>query len=98
MRALLSACLLFLCTAGLAAKEPTLQEARLRWLKGNYAEALDLYKELVANQKTRVEAALGISRCLESEGEYDKALESIDVLLKDQAREPRLQGRRAEVL
>src|SRR5438876_3271719 len=98
MRASLSACLLFLCTAGLAAKEPSLQEARLRWLKGNYAEALDLYKELVGNDKSRVEATLGISRCLESEGEYDKALDAIDALLKDQPREARLLARRAELL
>jgi tetratricopeptide (TPR) repeat protein len=98
MRATLSTCLLFLCTAGLTAKEPTLQEARLRWLKGNYAEALDLYKELAEKEKTRVDAALGISRCLQSEGEYDKALDTIDALLKDQPPAPRLLARRAELL
>src|SRR6266851_5074566 len=64
MRASLSACLLFLCTAGLAAKEPSLQEARVRWLKGD----------------------------------YDKALEAIDTLLQDRAREQRLLARRAVLL
>src|SRR5262249_57218275 len=82
MRATLSVCLLVFCAAGLAAKEPTLQEARLRWLKGNYAEALDLFKELAGNDKSRVEATLGISRCHQSEGEYEKSLEVIDTLLK----------------
>src|SRR5207247_10312319 len=98
MRASLSTCLLFLCTAGLAAKEPTLQEARLRWLKGNYAEALELYKELASNDKSRVEATLGISRCYQSEGGYDKSLEVLDALLKDRTREPRLLARLAELL
>ncbi|HKB39450.1 MAG TPA: hypothetical protein VKD72_23640, partial [Gemmataceae bacterium] len=41
------------------------------------------YKELAGNDKLRVEATLGISQCLQSEGEYDKALEVIEALLKD---------------
>src|SRR6266542_4320541 len=98
MRASLSACLVFLCAAGLVAKEPTLKEARLRWLKGNYAEALEGYKELANDDKSRVEATLGMSHCLQSEGEYDKSLDVIDTLLKDRPREPRLLARRAELL
>jgi len=98
MRAALSACLVFLCTASLAAKEPTLKDARLRWLKGNYAEALDDYKDLARDDKSRVEATLGISHCHQSEGEYDKSLAVIDTLLKDRPRESRLLARRAELL
>ena len=36
-----------------AADAPTLQDARLRWLKGNYEEALSLYEDLAKDPKTQ---------------------------------------------
>ena len=79
MRLSTSACLVLLYTAGLSrAGEATLKDARERWLRGNYAEALDKYKALLKDDKSRAEAAIGVSRCLQSEGEYDRALEAVE--------------------
>src|SRR5207248_1210974 len=43
-------------------------------------------------------AALGLSRVLETQGEYDKALDAVDAALKDNARDVNLLARRAELL
>lgn len=99
MKPFATACLALLCAAGSSVgREPTLKEARERWLRGNYAEALDKYKSLLEDNKTRAEAAIGVSRCLQSEGEYDKALEAIEAALKDRTRDARLLARQAELL
>ena len=99
MRFSASACLVLLCTAGLSsAGEVTLKDARERWLHGNYAEALDKYKALLKDDKSRVEAAIGVSRCLQSEGEYDQALEAVESALKDKTKDVRLLARQAELL
>src|SRR5215218_7241862 len=90
MRALLGFWLVVACVAQAA----TLKEARTRWLKGNYEEAQELYEELVKDPKLKSGASIGLSRTLESQGQYDKAL---DVLDKD-AKDADVQARRAEVL
>jgi tetratricopeptide (TPR) repeat protein len=81
-----------------AADEPTLKEARQRWLKGNYNEARAHYEKLAKNAKDAIPATIGLSRVLRSQGEYDKALDTIDALLKDKPKEADLQARRAELL
>ena len=53
---------------------------------------------LLKDDKTRVEAAIGVSRCLQSEGEYDQALETVETALKDRTKEARLLARQAELL
>jgi len=67
----LSAALLVVAFAGaaVAADAPTLHDARLRWLKGNYEEALSLYEDLAKDPKTRTDAVVGQSRTLESVGD-----------------------------
>lgn len=99
MKSLLGACFLVLAAPALVgAAGPTLKEARQRWLHGNYEEARSLYEELARDAKTRVLATVGLSRALESKGEYDKALEVIDAALKDAPKEADLHARRAELL
>jgi tetratricopeptide (TPR) repeat protein len=92
------ACSLLLLTPVLAcAQGPTLQEARQRWLHGNYAEAAALYETLAKDAGQSIPAALGLSRVLQSQGEHDKALSAIEAALAQQAN-PDLQARRAEIL
>ncbi|HEY7153709.1 MAG TPA: tetratricopeptide repeat protein [Gemmataceae bacterium] len=80
------------------AAEPTLKEARERWLHGNYGEAREQYEALAKDAKLRPVAVVGLSRTLESEGEYDKALAVVESALKDSPKDAGLLARRAEVL
>jgi tetratricopeptide (TPR) repeat protein len=81
-----------------AADAPSLKDARLRWLKGDYEEASSLYEDLAKEPKPRTEAVVGRSRALESVGEYDKALDAVEAALKDAPKEPALLARQAELL
>lgn len=95
----LSAALLTLAVAALApAQEASLKEARERWLRGNYEEARETYLEAGKDARQRDAAAIGVSRCYQSIGEYEKALEAIDAALKDSAKNADLHARRAELL
>ena len=76
----------------------TLKEARETWLKGNYAEAQEIYNALLKDAKLRAPASIGLSKALVSEGEYDKALGVIDAALKDAPKNLDLLARRAELL
>jgi len=100
MKAHLAACLLLVGLTATAAAEPTLKDARERWLKGNYAEAQELYEDLakVKEPGPRAAAVVGLSLALESQGEYDKALEVVESAVKGLAKEVALQARRAELL
>jgi tetratricopeptide (TPR) repeat protein len=99
MKHTLSAALLVLgAAAGAAAAAPSLDDARTRWLKGNYDEAAEQYTELAKDAKLKAEATVGLSRALQSQGEYDKALAVVDDALKDAAKDAQLLARRAEVL
>ncbi len=99
MRYLLGALALFLTLPSLVrADGPTLQEARQRWLRGNYEEAVELYTDLAKDTKNRVPATVGLSRALQSKGEYDRALDVLDATLKDSPKDADLSARRAEVL
>jgi cellulose synthase operon protein C len=80
------------------AAPPTLQEARERWLRGNYGEAREMFEMLAKDAKPRAAATIGLSRTLESEGEYDKALAVVEAALKDSPKEADLLARQADVL
>jgi tetratricopeptide (TPR) repeat protein len=95
----LLACLVALSFIPLAtAAEPTLKEARVRWLHGNYGEAREQYEALTKDAKLCPAATVGLSRALESEGEYDKALEVVEAALKDAPKDAGMLARQAEVL
>src|SRR4051794_37074700 len=95
----LCACLLALNAVSLShADGPTLQEARLRLLRGNYEEAREQYAALAKEPKHQVAATVGLSRAWRSEGEYDKALAALDAALKDHPKEADLLAGRAEIL
>lgn len=96
-KALIAAAILVLLAPSLRAGG-TLKEARDTWLKGNYAEAQEIYTALLKDAKLRGPASIGLSKALESEGEYDKALAAIDAALKDAPKDLDLLARRAELL
>src|SRR5580692_2465426 len=72
-----------------------LAEARLRWLKGNYAEARDLYQQQLKDEKLRAAAAIGIARTHVSEGNAIKALDVLDEALKKADDDPDLLAAKA---
>jgi tetratricopeptide (TPR) repeat protein len=95
----LCACLLVLTPTSLAAADgPTLKSARQRFLRGNTEEAVSQYEELAKDAKQKAGAVVGLSRCYEAQGEYDKALAVVDDALKADAKHLDLLTRRAEVL
>lgn len=76
---------------------PTLKDARKEWLEGNYAEAAEMYEALAKDAKTRHTATLGLSKALESQGEYDKAEAVIEALRKTTPKDADLLARHAEL-
>jgi tetratricopeptide (TPR) repeat protein len=82
----------------LLADAPTLAEARQRLLRGNYAEARELYTQLARQAPNRARAAVGLGRAWQSEGEYDKAQQVLDAALKDSPSNADLLAARAELL
>jgi tetratricopeptide (TPR) repeat protein len=95
----LCACLLVLTPTALAAADgPTLKSARQRLLRGNIEEAVSQYEELAKDAKQKAAAVVGLSRCHEAQGEYDKALALVDDALKADAKNLDLLTRRAELL
>src|SRR5689334_22437206 len=99
MKTYLSGCLFLLTFAGFVRGDaPSLKEARQHLLSGRYDEALTAYEALAKEPKNKVAAIIGMSRSLQSEGEYDKALGVVDEALKDNAGDADLLALRAEVL
>jgi tetratricopeptide (TPR) repeat protein len=96
MRRLILLVLLLFWAAPAPAQTPAVARAALQ--KGNYAEAEELYEELAKQPKFAVPAALGLSRALEAQGNYDGALAAIEAGLKSDAAHADLHGRRAELL
>src|SRR5262245_29782222 len=97
MRPLAGATLLVLSLAA-ALPAASLQEARLRWLKGNYEEAQEEYEKLARDDRLLAPATVGLSRALQSQGEYDKALAAVESALKGKPKDADLLARRAELL
>jgi tetratricopeptide (TPR) repeat protein len=91
---------LVLCAAPLAAwaDEPTLSEARTRWLHGNYAEARSAFETLAKGEKPPAAVFVGLSRVHQSVGEYDQALQVVESALQKTQGDPELLARQAELL
>ncbi|HLW68713.1 MAG TPA: tetratricopeptide repeat protein [Gemmataceae bacterium] len=90
--------LLLALPASLPAQDATLQEARARWLHGNYEEARAAYAELAKADNAKPAVFVGWSRAFQSQGEYDKALEIVEKALKDRPDNEELLARNAELL
>ncbi len=98
MNRYLSACLLLVALATVGSAAPSLKEARVRLLSGNYEEAQSQYEQLAKEPKNQPGAAIGLSKALQNQGEYDKALTVLDEAVKDHAQSADLQARRAQLL
>jgi tetratricopeptide (TPR) repeat protein len=92
------ACFLVFSILPSAVSASTLKEARERWLRGSYGEARELYETLAKDAKQRAAATVGLSRALESEGEYEKALEVVTAALQEIPKDAVLLARQAELL
>jgi tetratricopeptide (TPR) repeat protein len=91
-------CVLVSAVCGGYAGEPTLAEARSRWLHGNYQEAEAIYRTLANTTKEHIAAVIGISHCLQSQGEYDRARELIETSVRADSQNADLLARYAELL
>jgi len=80
------------------AQEPSLAEARQRWLRGNYDEARSLYEAAARIPKHKDLAALGLSKVRQSQGEYEAALAVINAALAQNDKNADLHARRSELL
>ncbi|HLJ98210.1 MAG TPA: tetratricopeptide repeat protein [Gemmataceae bacterium] len=98
MKNLYAAVLLILSISLARADGPSLKEARQRWLHGNYQEARTLYEALAREDQQKPSASIGLSRTLQSQGEYDRALEVLDAALAQHLDSAELHARRAELL
>ena len=90
--------LALLCLVPALSAGETLKEARTAWLRGNYAEAEESYADLVKKPATRAAATVGLSRALQSQGEWAKAQSAIDAALQDLPKDADLLARKAELL
>src|SRR5262249_50419219 len=97
MRKVVYACLVLLGGVSVAHAQ-TLKDARQRLLRGNYAEAKELYAELAKKPEHRRAATIGRSKPHQAEGEYDSALTAVDAALKQLPKDADLIARRAELL
>ena len=64
--------------ASAADRKQQLTEARKLWQKGNYDEALELYEAMRPAGTDLPAIAIGQSRCLEAQGEWDRAEEVLE--------------------
>jgi len=90
-------CVFFLAAAA-SAQDATLKEARERWLRGNYAEAEELYGQLAKNPRDRAAATIGLSRTLASTGDYTQAIRVVETALTELPKDASLLARHAETL
>ncbi|MBI3411435.1 MAG: tetratricopeptide repeat protein [Planctomycetes bacterium] len=75
----------------------TLKDARLTLLRGNYAEARQIYEKLAKNPQLRSAAVVGLSKAMQSEGEYDAALKTVADALKELPKNADLLARQADL-
>jgi cellulose synthase operon protein C len=83
-----------------AAAEPAApaDEARERWLHGNYDEARAAYETLAKDPAQKVGAAVGLSRVLQSQGQHEQALAAVESALAGAPKDAALLARQADLL
>jgi tetratricopeptide (TPR) repeat protein len=87
----------FLAAPSIHAADTDAQEAKTRLLHGNYAEAASDYEKLAQGEKA-APAYIGWSRALQSQGQYDRALEVVEAGLSRFKNDADLLARKAEIL
>ncbi|MCZ2341962.1 MAG: tetratricopeptide repeat protein [Bacteroidales bacterium] len=100
MRTRLGSCLLILVVAvsGFAAENP-LAEPQKRLLHGNYDEARSGFAAVAqAHPEFAPQAAIGVSRCYQEIGEYEKSLTTLNLAVKNAPDHPDLLAERADRL
>src|SRR5215472_335617 len=85
-------------TASAFGQQKGLDDARQRWLHGNYEEAREIYQKVLKDPKDGTAAAIGLSRVLQSQGEYDEALKIVEEAVKPGKPPAELSARQAELL
>ena len=96
-----AACALFIGLSfvpPMRAAAQTLAQARQRWLHGNYRSAQALYETLLKEPSSHDAAVIGLSRAMQSQGEYEAALRLVDTALEKSPANGALHARRAELL
>jgi tetratricopeptide (TPR) repeat protein len=76
----------------------SLKDARKLLLRGNYAEAAQMYADLAKAGKDRTAATVGLSKAYENQGEYDQALRAVEDALKKAPESAELLARKADLL
>lgn len=92
---------LWACT-GTMARGDAIDDARALWQTGKYAEAEEAYTKALASvaepkDADRARSALGVARCAASQGEYTRAIETLEAVLKDQPKNADVLGRLSEL-
>src|ERR1051326_2280765 len=98
MKRLLAIAVSIVVATPLLAQQKSLDEARQRWLHGNYAEAHEIYSKLLKDPKDATAAVIGLSRVLQSQGAPEGALKVIDDAVKQGKPPAELAARHAELL
>lgn len=74
-----------------------LSDARVHWLRGRFAESIELYTKLVDQMPQREAAAVGLSRCYESLGDIERAADVLDRTIDELPGAHDARARRAEL-
>jgi tetratricopeptide (TPR) repeat protein len=74
-----------------------LAAARSHLLRGRYEEAAEAFGKLLDDKATASDAAIGLSRCHEEQGDWGDAVSVIETALKQLPDEPNLVARAAEL-
>ncbi len=93
---LLLAALILSQFAATTLAEP-LDTAHEHFLRGRYDEARELYADLLKNEQTRADAAIGLSLVHELTGEWQQAEDLLQKSINATPANPRLWGRLAEI-
>src|SRR5437879_6450605 len=98
MKRFCSLIVVLVIAGNLPAQQKGLEEARQRWLHGNYAEADEAYRKLLKDPKDGTAAVIGLSRVIQSDGQYEDALKLISDAVKQAKPPAELLARQAELL
>lgn len=77
---------------------PTLQSAEELWVQGQYEQASEQYRTLLADLEAGLGAAIGLAKCDLMTGQYEQALAQLDAIAEQGNGAPAWHTTRAELL